>query len=353
MILTEKDEALISCARCEKEMLPTQLYAFDGEKGGYCLDCYLSTGMGSSILSHTYQPIPVFCHMSTEKEGTKRKLLYMGIELEIENRHMELTKYSYDLQSKYALYVKHDGSLQNGLELVSYPQTAKYHQKVFNWYGLLEGLRKDKSTSYDNKRCGLHIHVNRNFFNGKDDILKTVLFFYKCFNKIKIFAKRHNVDYCKRWEQSLVDYVKESKGGKMKVVSNEDRYTCINLQNANTVEFRVYRGTLNYERFLASILFTDAVCNFIKNYSIVFFVNEKHKSNILWGKFIDFIGKNDRYDFLKRYFKNHNLDNKQILKTVLPNYEDYSNSKIKVTFKTIANLKTICRGHSWTYMSRT
>lgn len=344
MILTEKDNIIAECARCEKKILPTQLYASDGGVNGYCLDCFLGVGLGSCILSHTYKPIPVFCHMSTEKESGKRKLLYLGIELEIEHRAKDLAKSSYSLQSKYPLYVKHDGSLEHGLELVSYPQTAKYHQKVFNWYKLLKELREGKWTSYNNKRCGLHIHVNKTFFNEKDDILKIVLFFHKCFDKIKVFAKRHNVEYCKRWEQSLINDVKQYKGGTPLGSANNDRYTCINLQNTNTVEFRIYRGTLNYERFLASILFTDAVCNFVKGYSIVFFVNEKHKSNLLWEKFIDFIGKNDRYDFLKKYFKNHTLDNKQISKVVLSSHEDYDGVKMKkVQLATISNLKTICK----------
>ena len=329
MIITEKGKGITNCLRCGKKVLYTQLYCFDGESG-YCLECYVGAGGGRLIIEHSYKPIPVFCHMSTEKETKREKLLYLGIELEVENRTVNLNDYAHDMQKNNGIYIKHDGSLDRGFEIVSHPQTAKYHQKVFNWYNLLEQLRKDKFTSYDNGRCGLHIHVNKNFFNNKDDMLKIVLFFYKCFNRLKRFSKRRNMDYCKKWRQSLVEQVEAEKGSVCLSRDNDDRYSCINFQNRDTVEFRIYKGTLNYDRFLASILFTDAVCNFIKNYSLVFFANEKHKISYLWNEFLRYIKVSDRYHSLERYFVKHNLDNNQTASiSELPPAEDYLADKEK------------------------
>lgn len=357
MIITEKNNPLIPCARCGKNKHATELYYFNGESG-YCVDCFIGAGIGRVIIEHNYKPMPVFCHLSTEKEdgkvgiskingkGVKKdhRLLYMGIELEIESKTANLTRYAYEIQKEYPIYVKHDGSLQGGFEIVSHPQTAKYHQKVFNWYKLLEQLRKDKFTSYDNTRCGLHIHVNKNFFNGKDDILKVVLFFYKCFSKIKRFARRNKLEYCRKWELSLVNAVNACKGSVDIAENNNDRYTCVNLQNRNTVEFRIYRGTLNYDRFLSSILFTDAVCFFAKSYSIAFFSNNKHTGVILWKKFIEFIQKNDRYEFLKKYFIRHKLDSSKTSTDSLPIREDYLGKGHKIVIKKVSNLKDLVKG---------
>ena len=348
MEITEKDINKIRCLRCMKEILPTMTYGFTG-KGGYCLDCWIALGYGRPILDHSYRPTPTFCHMSTEKDIGKRKLLYMGIELEVENKTIDLVRYAYSLQKEYSMYIKHDGSLVSGLEIVSHPQTLRYHQRVFNWYKLLEKLREDKFTSYDNGRCGLHIHVNKNFFNSRDDILKVVLFFYKCFNRIKWFAKRRDRDcaeFCKRWKQSLVDYVEKSKGSVEIAENNDDRYSCINLQNYDTMEFRIYRGTLNYNRFLASLLFTDAICHFVKSYSIVFFSNKEHKMSVLWDKFVEYITINERYSFLKKYFQKHDLEKPKI-KPLIPSHEDYIGKKkaedVKVSIVTIDNLYDICK----------
>lgn len=346
MIVTEKNNCLVKCIRCGKEVPPTKLYNFDGENG-YCLDCLIGIQIGNPILEHSYRPIPTFCHLSTEKEGKRRKLLYLGIELEIEHRSQDLTQHAYSIQKEYPIYAKSDGSLQGGFELVSHPQTAKYHQKIFNWYKLLGRLRKDKFTSYDNGRCGLHIHVNKNFFNQKDDILKTVLFFYKCFGKIKRFAKRRDRDcaeFCKRWKESLINIVKAYKGNVSIGEVNADRYSCINLQNRDTVEFRIYRGTLNYDRFLASIIFTDAICNFVKNYSIAFFANDNYKMPTLWGKFIEYIQKNDKYNFLDKYFQKNNLDNTKVSKSPPPLHEDYGNKDYETEVEIIKDLKKRLKG---------
>ena len=344
MIITEKDKGVTNCLRCGKEILYTQLYCFDGGNG-YCLECYVGAGGGRLIIDHSYKPTPIFCHMSTEKETKREKLLYLGIELEVENRAVNLGDYAYDIQKNNGIYIKHDGSLERGFEIVSHPQTAKYHQKVFNWYNLLEQLRKDRFTSYDNGRCGLHIHVNKNFFNNKDDMLKIVLFFYKCFNRLKRFSKRRDMNYCKKWKQPLVEQVEAEKGSVCLSRNNDDRYSCINFQNHDTVEFRIYKGTLNYDRFLASILFTDAVCNFIKDYSLVFFTNKKHKVSYLWNEFLRYIKVSDRYHFLERYFVKHNLDNNQTaLTSELPSKEDYLTDKkrYKVTLA-IFDFKELCK----------
>lgn len=355
MIITEKNNPLIPCVRCGKGRHPTQLYYFNGE-GGYCVDCFIGAGLGNAIIGHNYKPMPVFCHLSTEKEDTKKrtyrgkvikkghKLLYLGIELEIEHRSKDLVKYAYEMQREYPIYIKYDGSLQGGFEMVSHPLTSKYHQKIFNWYKLLEGLRKDNFTSYDNGRCGLHIHVNKNFFDSRDDILKVVLFFYKCFDKIKRFSKRRKMDYCRKWEESLVNLVESYKGNVEIKENNYDRYTCVNLQNRNTVEFRIYRGTLNHDRFLASILFTDAICYFTKNYSIAFIANKKHTGVILWKKFIKFVQENDRYEFLKKYFKRNNLDDDKLSKTAPPACEDYTGKGYKVEITVVNNIKASCIG---------
>ena len=39
------------------------------------------------------------------------------------------------------------------------------------------------------------------------------------------------------------------------------RYVAVNLENAYTVEMRIFRGTLKYETFLATLQLVDEICN--------------------------------------------------------------------------------------------
>ena len=39
------------------------------------------------------------------------------------------------------------------------------------------------------------------------------------------------------------------------------RYTCVNLQNSSTIEFRIFRGTLKYNTFLAALQMVNRICD--------------------------------------------------------------------------------------------
>ena len=59
------------------------------------------------------------------------------------------------------LYIKTDGSLDEGLELVTHPMTLEYHLNEMPW---AEVLRKAQSMGYLSHAagtCGLHVHISR------------------------------------------------------------------------------------------------------------------------------------------------------------------------------------------------
>ena len=39
-----------------------------------------------------------------------------------------------------------------------------------------------------------------------------------------------------------------------------DRYTGVNLTNSDTIEFRIFRGTLRYQTILAALQLVDEIC---------------------------------------------------------------------------------------------
>jgi hypothetical protein len=42
--------------------------------------------------------------------------------------------------------------------------------------------------------------------------------------------------------------------------SNNGRYTCVNITNYDTIEFRIFRGTLKYSSLIATLQLVDAIC---------------------------------------------------------------------------------------------
>ncbi len=194
----------------------------------------------------------------------------------------------------------HDSSINSGeehqdVEYISKPMTLDEH-KAEQYKKFLSLLQETGAASHDVKTCGLHVHVNKNFFRAKGVNIENniKLFFVKNAEKIIKLSRRvensHFNRYCK---------IPES----VDTWSNYDRYLAVNFCNSNTFEFRFFRGTLNYESFISSLEFVDALCRFLK---------KKKTSKILLGEdsfkhFLMFVVKSQKYENLTCYLKARNL----------------------------------------------
>ena len=190
-----------------------------------------------------------------------------GIELEIENKgaseNNDIARYLKDnFLGNHAIY-EHDGSLDTGFEIISQPHTPDEFYKL-DWEKVLEYLSNHGFVSHDSGTCGLHIHVSRKFFGDTSDeqyenIAKIVYcysvnwqFFLKCSRRTQEQADRWAAEYV----NGSFDEAKEN------VKNGYSRYLAINLCNYDTVEFRLGRGTLRYESFMAWI---DLHLTMVKN----------------------------------------------------------------------------------------
>lgn len=65
------------------------------------------------------------------------------------------------------LYFKHDGSLDEGCELVTHPMSPEYMMSDAGkkmWRDICEAALAEGMRSHDTSTCGLHVHVSRDFF---------------------------------------------------------------------------------------------------------------------------------------------------------------------------------------------
>lgn len=207
------------------------------------------------------------------------KDITFGVEIECENASEEEIKNEMCLSFlDYDWNVVHDGSLQNGLEVVS-PVLKDYDD---NWLNLNKVCNILKMNAEIGEYSGGHVHIGAHILGDDRD---------KWLNFIKIWAIYENIifrftygdfvtsrpiikQYAKPLSKTLwKDYVKSLKVGYdlkdiIELVSH-DRYQAINFDNIdvdeinkynldNTIEFRCPNGTLN------SVIWQNNVNIFIK-----------------------------------------------------------------------------------------
>lgn len=200
----------------------------------------------------------------SEKEG----VLYLGVEVEFDtsksqaarlsNKH-ELINISNEIfgNNTFAYYMR-DGSLSKGLELITQPATFNAHEALEDKYRQLFAAIKDHGFGSDRfQTCGYHIHFNRSYFSDNPDLYTmNLLYLVEKFWRDLVLLSRRDYDRIVRWANRYNDtpekVVNEAKNG----LHHFDRYHAVNLTNANTIEFRIYKGTLDVEKFLATMELT-------------------------------------------------------------------------------------------------
>ena len=215
-----------------------------------CDDCQTSR----VIHDYSYRPDPIF--HSTEKNDR----LYFGIEVEVEARRDLQTsaEYAYQLEGMELAYLKHDGSLSCGFEVVTHPMThAFYKNEAEDLWNVIEGLRSTHGVkSWDTGTCGVHIHISRTGFNGGPHMHRFLNLVYSNQPLFEAIAGRSS----SRWAKfddvmtseriTLADGTRDWKNyrsfrNKIQHGNNSDRYSAVNTQNAHTLEMRIFRGTVN------------------------------------------------------------------------------------------------------------
>lgn len=265
--------------------------------GHYCRSCRRNN---TNRLIHDYSYKPreyLFSKMPWENT------VYMGVELEVECESGDQNEKAEKVMSwlkaksldKY-LYLKIDGSLENGFEIVFHPMTLQYMHKKFPMKGFLDYLRRAGLSSHTSGTCGLHVHISKKRMSELS-ILRGKVFFWKCHRQILKMSRREgDLGYCK-FDQNMPREPYRQENG---------RYSAFNTcASESTVEIRIFRGTLEYNSFLASLQFSDAFAEFIQSASIVFI--RTNEPEIVWQSFVDYLKKSRRYAQLSKYIKTRRI----------------------------------------------
>lgn len=93
------------------------------------------------------------------------------------------------------MYIKHNGSLDDGLELVTHPLFLSEHLHHFLWEALCKKAAALGYLSHRATTCGLHIHVSRRAFGEgerqQDAAIARILYFFeKHWEELLKFSRR-------------------------------------------------------------------------------------------------------------------------------------------------------------------
>jgi Putative amidoligase enzyme len=278
---------------------------------GFCDDCdqYYSydngcshcdnEGAGSGLISnYSYRPAPIFFISDWLRDNNEpARTSVTGFELEMEAVNCtvhEGAELATDLFGQQC-YLKEDGSLSNGFEMVSHPLSREYIDSVFK-FDDIKKLADIGMRSAQTRTCGLHVHINRGFFSGREtSFYRFMSMFYSNADQWRTLAGRTSSTYA-RWSddeaESMAKYVRgmhnERRHGRSYGDTNEDRYVAINMQPSNTVELRFFKGTLRPLTLKARIEAVHAVAEF----SIATRNNINIKASSDWDKFRQFAQTN-------------------------------------------------------------
>ena len=151
-------------------------------------------------------------------------------------------------------FFERDGSIGEGFEIVTQPAGLDVHREKFALF-LQDNDMKRGLRSHEGGACGLHVHVGREFLT-QSQIYRIQSFLNDVRNEalIRSIARRYENGYCK-FKPVMAKFTAHNK-------QTGDRYEALNVTNPDTIEFRIFRGSLRYESVIAALEFCNALLTF-------------------------------------------------------------------------------------------
>ena len=134
----------------------------------YCESCWSARGEGI-IRGYHEGPGLVFYKTEEAVKGGYRFDGGYGFELEVDDSSKSSPiSLARDIDDEIEeVWLSHDGSLNDGLEIISHPMTLDYIMNNFDMNQLCDMVKTHGFKSHNTSTCGLQIHASRELF-GKD-----------------------------------------------------------------------------------------------------------------------------------------------------------------------------------------
>lgn len=279
----------------------------------YCDDCFEEHSL---VHQYSYKPRAIFHRIgyhgfhSADENGEEP--LYLGTELEVDDgddNNCISKKYDED-----DVYCKFDGSLDDGFEIVSHPRTLESH-KNYCWESIMHDCINSGYASHDAGTCGLHVHVSRAFFGEPKDsdfaAAKLIVLVSRFWETFMLPFSRRTPDQLRWTRAPLSEEVITASDTDSEICqklsrARSGRYKAINIRNDQTIEFRLFRGTLKYSTFIATLELVDGICHWVRNHTLEDTIEVSLLDMLSGEEFAEF-------NTMREYIKSRNIqfDNKE------------------------------------------
>lgn len=194
------------------------------------------------------------------------------------------------------------GGSYSGVELVMMPATLDHHLNEFPWKEITDVVRQNGYSSHDVGTCGLHVHVSRASLGATVTdqdltIAKVAILFDRHWDKLVKFSRRRYFHYCRKLD---ADFKRDDTSYEVieKTKSTAQGHgMALNLENSKTVEFRIFRGTLNVNTIKATLEFVNNMVEYAMHTDL---------DEIMGADFADY-ALYHRYPELDAYLKQRSL----------------------------------------------
>ena len=284
------------CGSCEEYSSESTSYIADrgdywcnycaNDNADYCDDCdnYYADGCNDcstepdTIHDYGYRPDPIF-HTTNKDER-----LFFGMEIEVECRNgtYDPAMYAGRLEVYDLAYLKSDGSLSDGFEIVTHPMTHDFFKNEANeFWDTLAVLRDQyRVMTWGARTTGIHIHISRTGFKGGPHMHRFLNLVYSNENLFSTIAGRESSRWAKfddvnaaerdGVDENGITQYKSYRSFKDKILNgrNTDRYSAVNTQNYATLELRIFKSSTKPERIKAYMDLAHASVEYTRNLTL-------------------------------------------------------------------------------------
>lgn len=190
---------------------------------------------------------------------------YLGFELEVEvHRNNDLQDVAKMFKAAIGedFYLKSDGSIGHGFEIVSHPMTLEYAMAKVNWRAFREFRKDGRIYSADN--CGMHVHVSKAAFSSKAHEYRWMLFFHRNRLTMQTIAGRES-SYARFDNTNRANLARVVKDRRNRVHRETERYSAINMLNDETYEVRIFESSVYVNRVQAYLQLVDATVEYTRH----------------------------------------------------------------------------------------
>lgn len=287
----------------------------------YCDDCYEEHRNDYLVMGyHDFNDWKPH-YVTTKNEGIMK-----GFELEIEDADVrDDARIVKDYMDDFVV-MEEDGSLSRGFEIISHPFTTEYFNTFMGraFKSMLEELDRDGCTSGESN-SGLHIHVSRecltyNTALSEDEVIDNIIMIMESFRNELMKFSRRTEENMENWAAFISTQKSDFELSYKWIKANKcgDRYYALNLTNSNTIEFRIFNGTLNFRDFMASLELVDNIVEIARKGNI---------DGLTWTDIVTYGGV-----YIVDYVNDYNICSDAVLHIVEP-HEDEPTSKTSVKGK--------------------